>query len=139
MKVHVTGPGRTAQIRRAGKAGRTTKANGEFASHLQTTTAAGATAVTTPTAVDGLFALQEVRDATDEAVLAKAFAEKLLDQLDALRHALLAGAISPAQLRELQDFVRMKRVKVADPWLADVLDEIELRASVELAKYQSSL
>ena len=80
-----------------------------------------------------------MRDATDETSLAKAFAEKLLDQLDELRHALLAGSISPAQLRELQDFVHLERVRMTDPQLAEVLDEIELRASVELAKYQTVL
>ena len=136
MKIHVTGPDRAAQIRRAGKATRT-KTGGEFVSHLQSKTNASPATATTPAAVDGLFALQEVRDATDEASRAKAFAEKLLGQLDELRHALLTGSIPPAQLRELQDLVRSERIKVSDPQLAEVLDEIELRASVELAKYQT--
>lgn len=138
MKIHVTGPDRTAQTRRAGKAARA-KTGAEFVSHLQSKTTTSPTAATTPSAVDGLFALQEVRDATDETSLAKAFAAKLLDQLDELRHALLAGSISPAQLRELQDFVHLERVRVTDPQLAEVFDEIELRASVELAKYQTVL
>ncbi|MGB1547585.1 MAG: flagellar assembly protein FliX [Alphaproteobacteria bacterium] len=139
MKIHITGPGRSSQIRRSGKAARTAKATSEFVSHLETMTTANTAAATTPSAVDGLFALQEVRDATDEASLAKSFAEKLLNQLDELRHALLVGSIPPSQLRRLQDLVRAERIQVSDPRLATVLDEVELRAAVELAKYEGSL
>lgn len=139
MKIHITGPGRAGQIRRSGKTTRT-KGGGEFISHLQPSLPAGPAAATTmPTAVEGIFALQEVRDATSEASQAKAFAEGLLDQLDDLRHALLTGRVSPEKLRGLQEFVRRKRVHAADPRLAEILNEIELRAAVELAKYRKAL
>jgi len=137
MKIPVTGPGRSTQIRRTGKTERT-RGGRAFASHLEATASAGATAKVTPAAVDGLLALQEVGDATSEASRAKASAQGLLDQLDELRHALLVGTIDPAKLRELQDRVRAERIKVTDPKLAGILDEIELRAAVELAKYQES-
>ena len=41
--------------------------------------------------------------------------------------------------RRLQDLVRAERIQVSDPRLATVLDEVELRAAVELAKYEGSL
>ena len=59
----------------------------------------------------------------------------ILAQLESLRLALIAGAIPRAQLRQLLALVELERVPAADPRLAAVLDEIELRARVELAKY----
>jgi hypothetical protein len=58
----------------------------------------------------------------------------MLDRLDEIRHGLLTGTLSRARLGELNDLVREQRGAVGDPGLAQVLDEIELRARVELAK-----
>ncbi|MCH9020057.1 MAG: hypothetical protein IIA73_06805 [Proteobacteria bacterium] len=58
----------------------------------------------------------------------------MLDRLDEIRHALLFGAIPRHRLLALQREVREKRVAVADPRLNQLLDEIDLRAAVELAK-----
>lgn len=141
MKVPVTGPVRNTKIRRTAKAGRA-GGGGAFASHLQESqesVSASATAKTTPAAVDGLLGLQEVDGATNGTSRAKAHAHGLLDRLDELRHGLLLGGIAPGKLRELQAQVRAERIKVSDPQLADILDEIELRAAVELAKYDTSL
>jgi hypothetical protein len=58
----------------------------------------------------------------------------LLDGLDVLRRGLLAGAIPKDQLQTLAHMVREKRERGADPVISRLLDEIELRAEVELAK-----
>ena len=137
MKINVTGPGRNTQLRRTDKA----RGGGgsTFASHLQETAPADTTTKATPAAVNGLLALQEVHDDADEnSSRAKAFAHGLLDQLDVLRHSLLLGRIEPARLRELHGRLQAERVKVMDPELASILDEIELRVAVELAKYEES-
>ncbi|PCJ57565.1 MAG: flagellar assembly protein FliX [Rhodospirillaceae bacterium] len=138
MKINVTGPGRNAPLRRTEKKARA-GGGSAFASHLQETASAGTTTKAAPAGVNGLLALQEVRDDADEtSSRAKAFAHGLLDQLDALRHSLLLGRIEPARLRELRGRLRAERVKVMDPELAGILDEIELRVAVELAKYEES-
>ena len=58
----------------------------------------------------------------------------MLDHLDAIRHGLLLGSIPRDKLNGLLAVVRERRDDVGDPRLAAVLDEIELRAAVELAK-----
>jgi hypothetical protein len=65
-------------------------------------------------------------------------AETLLDRLDELRHGLLMGTLGRAQLHELGRLVRLQRDAVDDPGLIAVLDDIDLRAQVELAKYETS-
>ncbi|MBY0509045.1 MAG: flagellar assembly protein FliX [Rhodospirillaceae bacterium] len=58
----------------------------------------------------------------------------LLDGLEVLRRGLLAGAIPKDRLQDLAHMVREKRERGADPVISRLLDEIELRAEVELAK-----
>ncbi len=60
--------------------------------------------------------------------------ESILDKLEKLRQDLLTGVISKGELIELAQFVRAAREKPTDPRLSAILDEIELRAEVELAK-----
>ncbi len=85
-------------------------------------------------AVDGLLALQEVPDAADGRSKGLARGADLLDRLDEIRHALLRGAISRERLAELHRCVLAKKTVVDDARLGAILDEIDLRASVELAK-----
>jgi hypothetical protein len=49
----------------------------------------------------------------------------------------LAGALSRRSLERLTALVATERAHAVDPRLASVLDEIELRAKVELAKHMS--
>lgn len=85
-------------------------------------------------ALGGLLALQEVDDPTAERRRGIVRGEALLDSLDQVRLGILAGAIPASQLTALISVLRQKRDRIADPGLAEVLDEIELRAAVELAK-----
>lgn len=59
---------------------------------------------------------------------------EMLDRLEEIRAGLLAGVIPKARLQELAQIVREKRERGADPVISRLLDEIELRAEVELAK-----
>lgn len=90
--------------------------------------------------VDGLLAMQEVEDAPDDRAhkQAQSYGEDLLDRLTALQDALLRGAIPKANLMEIAKRIRSSRAKVQDPRLNAILDEIELRAEVEIAKYARS-
>lgn len=84
--------------------------------------------------VDALLALQEVSSETEGDTRGRRRAEDLLDRLDELRLALLAGRLPPAVIERLAALVAAQRAQVRDPRLGRILDEIELRAAVELAK-----
>lgn len=56
-----------------------------------------------------------------------------LDQLEALHAELVTGQATPERLEQLADWVRQVETP-ADPDLAGIMSEIELRVRVELAK-----
>ncbi len=58
----------------------------------------------------------------------------MLDELEQIRLGLLLGQIPRARLEQLAQMVRARREQLDDPKLIAILDEIELRAAVELAK-----
>ena len=87
-------------------------------------------------AVDSILALQEVPDAVDRRSrgLLRQHGEELLSRLDELRVAILAGAVPKDRLTQLAQRLRQKRQQSDDPKLNEIIDEIELRAEVEVAK-----
>ncbi len=87
--------------------------------------------------VDSLLALQGTDDLAERHGRARARGEALLERLDMLRTDILLGRVPRRRLDELTALVRSSRAKVDDPKLGDVLDEIELRAEVELAKLEA--
>ncbi len=138
MKVGGVGPTNSAQgPRRSEKSD--AKAGG-FSSLLSgVSDAAEASAVETPMAVggiDALLAAQSVDGATDREARRRAIrrGEDILDKLEEIRHGLLMGTIDKDRLVQLAQLVRSRRDSIDDPRLAALLDEIELRAEVELAK-----
>ena len=56
-----------------------------------------------------------------------------LDALAGLRDALLLGELPISTIEKLEQIVAQERQLNTDPVLAEILDEIELRAAVELA------
>jgi hypothetical protein len=135
MKIDPTTPLNTSSTRRAGKA-RKSAGSSEFARQVSETEneTTPAAAVSSSVAVNPLISVQEVADATSGAAKAKAQAEAMLDRLDELRMALLTGRISRERLNGLVRLARTSREPNLDSRLNAVLDEIELRAKVELAK-----
>lgn len=97
-----------------------------------------ATAAATPagplTAVDSLLALQEVGRRNGSRARAVKQGHDILDRLDEIRHALLMGTISRQRLATIAQLVRTRREEIDDPALIEIMDDIELRAEVELAK-----
>lgn len=87
-------------------------------------------------AVDVLMAIQSLDNATEREARKRLVkrGEDLLDQLEDVRHGLLLGTLPKEKLEALAQSVRTQREACPDPGLAAVLDEIELRAEVELAK-----
>jgi len=86
--------------------------------------------------VDALFTIQAVAEPTEREARRRLVrrGEDLLDRLEEVRHGLLVGSVSKDKLVALAQLVRSRREGCGDPRLAAVLDEIELRAEVELAK-----
>jgi len=133
MRIDSSSPLRPAAPRRDGKTG--SGSGADFASAVSGEQPAAATAGARPVvSVEGLFQLQELPDALAERRRAVQRGSLLLDRLDDVRLALLGGGLSPGRIAELQRVLESERGRVDDPRLLAVLDEIDLRAKVELAK-----
>jgi hypothetical protein len=99
---------------------------------------AGAGGVTGVASVDALLALQAAGGPLERRRRAVGRAGRILDVLDEVRIALLGGDLNLATLERLRRAVREERDNTDDPSLEAVLDEIEVRAAVELAKHESA-
>jgi hypothetical protein len=138
MRIEWTQPLRRTASRRDGK---TDPTSGEkFAAAL-----AGEQAAAPPAAppllnpVEVLLSVQEVPDALAGRRRAVQRGDSLLDRLEELRLGLLAGTLPRERLGELARLARSARDTVDDPGLAAVLDDIDLRVAVELAKLDLTL
>jgi hypothetical protein len=85
-------------------------------------------------ALESLLAVQEAESALDRRARARRRAGDLLDGLDRIREGLLTGGLAPERLDALAALAAEHRGEVDDPALSELLDEIELRVHVELAK-----
>lgn len=86
------------------------------------------------TSLDALLALQETSTPTERRRRAVVRADRMLDMLDQVKLALLDGQVSGESLERLRVTVGETRAQTEDPGLEGVLNEIETRAMVELAK-----
>ena len=96
--------------------------------------ASPASASSAVTGLDALLMLQEPEDAVSRRRRAVRRASGLLDGLDALKLAVLGEGDAHEALRRLAHAARERRADVEDPGLGQVLDAVETRAAVELAK-----
>jgi hypothetical protein len=146
--VKVEGPKSTSSVRSAGKTAKAapTGSSGDFAAEVdrlsgaaEATTAEGPDQVSGVLNVGGILAAQSA----DEGGAAPDYGERkrraqrgadILDKLEDIRRGLLMGSIPKDQLANLAHSMREKRERGADPVISRLLDEIELRAEVELAK-----
>lgn len=100
---------------------------------------AGASGVSGVASVDALLALQAAGGPLERRRRAVRRAGRILDVLDEVRIALLGGDLDLAALERLRRAVREEREQTEDPALEAVLDEIETRAAVELAKHEAAI
>lgn len=87
--------------------------------------------------IDALLALQGVSGPLERRRKAVRRASVLLDVLDDLKVSLLEGGVPRQTLGRLIEAIRQERAQTGDANLEGLLDEIETRAAVELAKLES--
>ena len=138
--MRITGPNRNTRISAKPKAGESSTASGAFklGGGNKSEASQGASASRPLTAVDALISLQEVPDATARRAKAIARAEDMLDLLEEIKIAVLSGGLPRSSLTKLTRIVGDGRAELPNEELSGVLDEIELRARVELAKLEKA-
>ena len=137
----VEGPGRTSGTKSTSKAGSKKSGDGAFGGMISDTEETEAQAPVSRTAsigaLDTLLALQGAEGTSEEATKkAKKRAGILLDRLEKIRIGLLTGELPSSALQQLAHTIASHREGMIDPRLAEILDEIDLRAQVELAKLE---
>jgi hypothetical protein len=137
----VSGPSKTSGARGVSKSGGQNNSGGGFSGMVEQESAveshAPLSGMTSVSRLDALLSLQEAGDATAEEAgkKGKQRARALLDQLDEIRIGLLTGGIPKSSLQHLTSMINQHRERFMEPGLAEILDEIDLRAQVELAKH----
>lgn len=128
-----SGPSTSPGARPAGKQGGgfSVPSSGAAAPTGATSASAGVSGVA---GVSALMALQGVEDVTERRRRALRRGNGLLDRLEELKLALLAGEAGEAALERLGRGLSEERPVDADPGLNSLLNQIDLRAAVELAK-----
>ncbi|MBP7703893.1 MAG: flagellar assembly protein FliX [Caulobacter sp.] len=120
-------------------------AGGGAAFSLPSVEAAHGAVGTTPTAglsavsgLEALLALQDVGGPLERRKRAVNRAGRILDVLDEVKLALIDGDLSAGSLDRLVRAVRDERQNTDDGRLEALLDEIETRAAVEIAKLEQA-
>jgi hypothetical protein len=137
MKVTGAGPANTlGAVRSAGR-----PAESGFAPALEEAEGAAAPAAATRAAalgtvnsLDALLALQETLSPLERRRRAVRRANKILDALDSLKLSMLGGEPTDVDLQSLQTAIKDARAETEDPELEALLEQVETRAAVELAK-----
>jgi hypothetical protein len=82
-----------------------------------------------------LVTLQEISlDEKDENRQSKQHGMDILDKLEQLRLAMLNGKLSQNTLSNIEALIKKEKVNATDPYLKSIIEEVEVRAAVELAK-----
>jgi hypothetical protein len=112
----------------------------DFAQHLATDGSSQAEQPVRAPAPEGLAALLGIQEVEPEAELeprhqrAARYGANLLARLDQLRMQLLDGCIPASRLAALAQALGSDRRRSGDQQLDGIIDEIELRVQVEMAK-----
>lgn len=139
----IEGPSKTGQASKSNKSGKTTKTGASFGDMLTQATQGGqqTQAAQSINQVDALLAVQGAEDPTERAARRRVRerGENILRKLDNIRLGLLTGRLSAREMLEVADVIASHREKINDPRMTAVLDEIDLRAQIELAKMKKGL
>lgn len=138
MKITGYSPIRSTGITRNRGAG----ASGVFADLLSASEAPDASQtgavgdVSAAAALNNLLALQEISEEDVQRRKLMQQGHAILDVLENLRRQLLTGVVPQHSLTEIHRHLAMQKHRIADPKLLAIIEDIELRAAVELAKLE---
>ena len=139
IKIAPLQPSNSSSVRRKKNAGSVSDADfGDYLSAAEAEEARNAAPVAANKAVGNVNPLLGLQEISDEEMYRKQevrHANVTLDALDDLRLAILSGGVPRHTLEQIDKQVRHQRQQTNDPALEAILDDIELRAAVELAKY----
>tara|TARA_Y100001001_G_C7900763_1_gene271541 strand:- start:304 stop:765 length:462 start_codon:yes stop_codon:yes gene_type:complete len=133
------GPNKTQNTKKSGKKGDSSGLSG-FSALISTAAgdAEAATASKSIASVNSLLSVQETDDPAKRAAkqrMAKR-GHDILDALEQIKMALINGNLRYSHLENIGDMVARNRERIDDPEMAALLDEIDLRAQVEIAKLE---
>ena len=132
MKIEGTGG-----VKNTGKANKkkTNKSDGTFSLFTteKTETKSGVTGISPLASIDSLLSVQEI-DSNFAMEREIEHGNNLLDSLEDIRMGLLNGSFSPSQVQNLINNLQHRRNDDIDDELKEIIDEIELRAEIELTK-----
>lgn len=137
--MRIDAPGRNQPLSNTGTTRRADGSGRAFSLDLAGQAPGRATSTPTPAAAStigalgAMLALQEFEDPRERRARAVKRGHDLLDRLEGLKIALLSGQVPETELDSLVT-VLSSRLPTGDDKLESVLDDIDLRARVELAK-----
>lgn len=138
MKIENTKSTATSSLGKIGKKKATSSASSfsldNVAQNVSSSSATAVSALYDVSAAQALEALQGVE--YDEPGQNVKHGHAILNMLDVLRQEVLMGDVSLKRLEEIEKSVGHHKSKTLDPQLIEILDEIDLRAKVEKAKYE---
>ncbi|MBL0319464.1 MAG: flagellar assembly protein FliX [Alphaproteobacteria bacterium] len=133
---HSTLTSKASDLKRRGGVGKGDFSK-ELSAQMSTSDAEESSAASPAHYINPLLALQEIapdeRGAKREAV---DHGQQLLEKLEAVRLALLNGHLTLGQIKELQALLNRTHLAFQDPELESIIADIELRAAVEVAKFE---
>ena len=139
----IEGPNRTSATSSSKGKGKVSSGDGSFSDLLTggVKETRGAAATHSIASIDSLLAAQSVEDPTERAARKRmqVRADNILNELENMRIALLSGTLTVGHVIDIADVVAAHREKIMDPRLHAVLDEIDLRAQIEIAKLCKAL
>jgi len=138
----IEGPSKTSGASGTKKSGQVS-ADGSFEDFIASgpKSASGAAPTRSIARVDALLSVQATESATERAAKRKMRerGEDILKELDRLRHGILTGNLTLGQVIDIADVVASHREKISDPKLTAILDEIDMRAQIEIAKARKAM
>ena len=138
----VEGPSKAGKATKTGKAGKVGKTDSTFDDMVAGAAqeAAPAAATQAINKVDALLAVQGAEDPTERAARRRMRerGDSILRKLDNIRLGILTGNLSVGEVISIADTVASHREQINDPEMTALLDEIDLRAQIELAKMKKA-
>lgn len=140
----INGPSQTQKAGGAKKLDKAGSASGGFGSMLgvdESSETAHAASAGVIARVDVLLAAQGTEDPAEKKAKQKMRkrGSEILHQLDKIRLGMLTNNMTVGNLIDIADVVAAHRERINDPQLAGILDEIDLRAQIEIAKMKMAL